>query len=110
MSKKLSPIQANDFEKEVLDHDGVVLVEFFATWCGHCRMFAPVLEALAKEKEGELKVVLVDVDQALELAKAAGVTATPTIVLFDKGKKKGFHSGAMEKEKLEEWIAESLAN
>lgn len=108
MSQELSQIQAEDFEKEVLDHDGVVLVEFFATWCGHCRMFAPILEEYANEKEGKVKVVMIDVDQAADLTKAAGVQATPTIILFDKGKKKGFQSGAMEKEKLEAWVAESL--
>ena len=109
MSQKLIPIKATDFEKDVLDHPGVVLVEFFATWCGHCRMFAPVLETFAKEQEGKVKVVLVDVDQALDLVKAAGVKSTPTIILFDKEKKKGSHTGAMEKGKLEAWIEESLA-
>jgi thioredoxin 1 len=101
-------IKSADFEKEVLDHPGIVLVEFFATWCGHCQMFAPTLEIFAKEKAGQVKVVLIDVNQAMDLAKAADVQATPTIILFNKGKKFGFFTGVMTKEKLEAWIDESI--
>jgi thioredoxin 1 len=108
MAQEVLQIKAADFEKEVLDHSGVVLVEFFATWCGHCRMFAPTLEDFAKDKAGQVKVVLIDVDQSMDLTKAAGVQATPTIILFNKGKKSGVFTGLKTKDELGAWIDESL--
>jgi thioredoxin 1 len=107
MNKPLA-INANDFEKEVLDSTKPVIVEFWAAWCGHCRMFAPVLESYANEKADVIKVVAMDVDQERDFTKTAGVKSTPTILLFHNGKKVASNSGAMSKEQLDDWVNTSL--
>lgn len=77
-------IDENSFKAEVLESKGTVLVDFFATWCGPCKMLSPVLERVA-EKHPEVKVVKVDVDQANDLAVEYGVMGVPTMILFKDG-------------------------
>ncbi len=72
-----------------------VLVDFFAEWCGPCKMMSPVLESLAQEYEGKLKVIKVDVDKNPQLADRLQIRGVPTLVLFDKGESKWRKSGAM---------------
>ena len=72
------------FEAEVLNAKGTVLVDFFATWCGPCKMLSPVLEKVA-EKHPDVKVVKVDVDQASDLASQYGVMGVPTMIVFKDG-------------------------
>ena len=74
----------SNFKSEVLDSKGTVLVDFFATWCGPCKMLAPVLEKVA-DKHPDVKVVKVDVDQANALASSYGVMGVPTILVFKNG-------------------------
>ena len=74
----------NTFETEVLNTKGTVLVDFFATWCGPCKMLSPVLEKVA-EKHPDVKVVKVDVDQASDLASQYGVMGVPTMIVFKDG-------------------------
>lgn len=69
---------------ETIAH-GVVLVDFFATWCGPCKMLAPVLDGLAKEFEGKVKIVKVDVDEDQDLAMRYNVMSVPTMILFKDG-------------------------
>ena len=70
------------FEKEVLNYDGKVLVDFNATWCGPCRMLKPVLDEIAKDK----KIIAIDVDQNEELAITYGIQSIPCLILFENGK------------------------
>lgn len=72
-----------------------VLVDFFAEWCGPCKMMSPVLENLAQEYEGKLRVIKVDVDKNPQLAERLQIRGVPTLVLFDKGESKWRKSGAM---------------
>ena len=74
----------SNFKSEVLDSKGTVLVDFFATWCGPCKMLAPVLEKVA-DKHPDVKVVKVDVDHANALASSYGVMGVPTILVFKNG-------------------------
>ena len=74
----------SNFKSEVLESKGTVLVDFFATWCGPCKMLAPVLEKVA-DKHPDVKVVKVDVDQANALASSYGVMGVPTILVFKNG-------------------------
>ena len=87
-----------NFEEEVLKNQSVVLVDFWATWCGPCKMIAPVLEEIAKEFEGKVKVGKVNVDEEGELAVKYRVSSIPTLVLFKNGNivntTIGFHSKA----------------
>ena len=79
-------IQEVDFQKEILDSDVPVLVDFFAPWCGPCRALAPVLEGVAKTYDGKLKVVKVNVDDAPQLAATHRIRGVPTVMFFKNGK------------------------
>lgn len=74
----------NDFLDTI--KEGVTLVDFFATWCGPCKMLAPVLEEVSKEFEGRAKIVKVDVDELRDLAIEYNITSVPTVILFKDGK------------------------
>lgn len=95
--------QMNNFNEQI--KEGVVLVDFFATWCGPCKMQAPVLEEL-KEDRSDVKVVKIDVDQETEIARLYGVMSIPTLILFKDGKEIAKNVGFMPKELLVQWINE----
>jgi len=78
-------LQETDFQKEVLDSDMPVLVDFFAPWCGPCRALAPALEGVAKTYDGRLKVVKVNVDDAQQLAANYRIRGVPTLMFFKDG-------------------------
>lgn len=79
-------INTNEFQTEVINNNGVVLVDFFATWCGPCKMVAPVLDALSTEMEGKVTILKVDIDQSMELAQQYKIMSVPTMMVFKGGK------------------------
>ena len=79
-------ITAANFENEVMHSDKPVLVDFYADWCGPCKMISPVLHELAEEKADELKIGKVNVDEQMELAMRFQVSSIPMVVLFKDGK------------------------
>ena len=79
-------ITAANFENEVLRSDKPVLLDFYADWCGPCKMLSPILHELAEEKSGALKVGKVNVDEQPELASQFGVMSIPTLLVFRDGK------------------------
>jgi thioredoxin 1 len=85
------------FEAEVLNAATPVLIDFFAEWCGPCKMMAPVLDEVARDYAGKLKVVKIDVDESGETAAAFGVTAMPTFVLVKNGQETYRRVGAAPK-------------
>lgn len=74
-----------NFEQEVVNSDIPVLVDFWAPWCGPCRMMAPIVDEIAEEKAGQVKVAKIDIDQEPELAMQFGVMSIPTLIVFKQG-------------------------
>lgn len=95
-------ITKENFESEVLNSDVPVLVDFWATWCGPCKMIAPTIEMLAQEYEGKVKVGKIDVDEEQEIAMKYGVASIPTLVLFENGAEVNRKVGFMPKSEIEE--------
>lgn len=93
-----------NFEEEVLRGDLPVLVDFWATWCGPCRMLAPVIEEIANEYEGKVKVGKVNVDDERELALQFGVNSIPTVMVFQNGEIKATSVGYRPKEEIEQLL------
>lgn len=89
-----------EFEKEVLNSEVPVLVDFFATWCGPCKMMAPIIEEIEKEVEGKAKVFKVDVDNDADLAMKYNIMSIPTFIAFEKGEAIETAVGMREKEEL----------
>ena len=93
-------VTVETFEKEVLEAELPVVVDFWATWCGPCKMFAPVLEDFAKSYEGRVKVVKVDVDAEAALAMEYQIMSVPTVMVFQNGKKTQTSIGVIGKDEL----------
>ena len=93
-----------NFEQEVLNSDVPVLVDFFATWCMPCKMFAPIFEAVAEEFEGKVKFVKVNIDESPDLAQKYFVMSIPTLKLVKGEELLGSFVGAMTTEELEDWV------
>jgi thioredoxin 1 len=99
-------LKEDNFKDEIAK--GVVLVDFFATWCGPCKMLAPVIEELAEEYEGKAKIGKLDVDQAPHVAGEFGVQSIPTLIVFKDGKEVDRMVGFQGKEALKEHIDKQL--
>ena len=89
------------FEEKVLQNDKPVLVDFWAEWCGPCHAVAPVLEKIASEREGELEIVKVNIDEEQGIAQRYGIASIPTILLFKDGEPAAAAIGAQPKGSLE---------
>ena len=96
-------LNADNFDTEVLNAEGKVLVDFFATWCGPCKMLAPVIEEFAAE-QGDVKVCKLDVDGASSIAIKYGVNVIPTLILFENGGVIKKEAGFMDKAELKDFI------
>jgi len=103
-------IEVNDsnFKSEVTDSEMPVLVDFWAPWCGPCKMIAPVLEELAKEYDGRVKIVKLNVDDSPDTASKFGIRSIPTLLLFKDGKVFEQTVGAQSKENLKQLVDKSL--
>ncbi len=90
---------AENFKEEVLEAQGTVLVDFWAAWCGPCKMVAPILEEIAAER-ADIKIVKVNVDEQMDLAMQYRVTAIPSLMVYKNGEKTAASVGAQSKEEL----------
>ncbi|MBE5796076.1 MAG: thioredoxin [Clostridiales bacterium] len=104
MAKEIMTEEFNAF----INQDKPVLIDFWATWCGPCRMLAPVVEEVSAQYEGQVAVGKVDVDKCPELAKQFRVMSIPTLILFKDGKIVDQKLGFMPKSALEEMIRKAL--
>jgi thioredoxin len=101
----MTDLTENNFREEVLDAKGIVLVDFWAPWCGPCRMVGPVLEEIAREKGEKVKVVKVNVDENPALAANYGVMSIPTMIIFKDGQLAEQFVGALPKPAIESKLA-----
>jgi len=100
-------INSGEFKDEVLNSNDVVLIDFFAEWCGPCKMLSPIVEELSKEMEGKAKVFKVDVDKSGDIAQKYGIMGVPTVIVFKNGtavdKMVGFQPKEVLKSKVEQY-------
>lgn len=97
------------FRREVLEARGVVVVDFWASWCAPCRAIGPVLDELARELAGHVMIVKVDTDDHQDLAAAYGIESIPTLQLFEAGSLRATMVGAHPKREIRRWILEHAA-
>jgi thioredoxin 1 len=100
----VSKVSDANFETEVLKSADPVVVDFWAEWCGPCRMIAPALEEIAGSMAGKVKIVKLNVDENPATAAKYGIMSIPTLMIFKNGELASRQIGAAPKQKLEQWI------
>ncbi|MBP0049595.1 MULTISPECIES: thioredoxin TrxA [Marinobacterium] len=108
MSENIVNVTDASFEDDVLKADGAVLVDYWAEWCGPCKMIAPVLEEIAKEYDGKLKVCKLNIDENNETPPKFGIRGIPTLMLFKGGNVEATKVGALSKSQLAAFIDANL--
>ena len=105
----VAKVSDKDFEAEVLKSAEPVVVDFWAEWCGPCKMIAPALEEIAGTMNGKVKIVKLNVDENPATAAKYGIMSIPTLMLFKNGELASRQVGAAPRQKLEQWITTATA-
>lgn len=108
MSDLIQHVTDDSFEQDVLKAEGPVLVDYWAEWCGPCKMIAPILEEVATEYSGRLKIVKLNIDQNEQTPPKYGIRGIPTLMLFHGGEVKATKVGALAKGQLVQFIDSHL--
>ena len=104
MSANTTKISDSTFQQDVLQAPGPVLVDFWAEWCGPCKMIAPYLDEIATGLQGKVTVAKLNIDENPQTPTKYGVRGIPTLIMFKGGQVAGVKIGALPKSKLEEWV------
>ena len=107
-SAHITQVNDKNFSDEVLKSDKLVLIDFYADWCGPCKSMAPFIEKFAEENQATVKVVKVNIDECPQLANAFQIKSIPTLVTMKDGNAIGVSVGALPKSGIEKLVAESL--
>ena len=102
-------INDNSFEQEVLKSESLTLVDFWAEWCGPCKMIGPALEEISEEMKNEIRITKLNIDENPSTPQQYGVRGIPTLLLFKNGEVVAEKIGALSKTKLTEWISENIS-
>ena len=101
-------IDTGNFDSDVLNSDTPVVVDFWAEWCGPCKMIAPSLEEISDEMDGQVKIAKVNMDENPDLAAKYGIRSIPTLLMFKGGEPVAIQVGAAPKNKLSDWISNEI--
>ena len=93
-------LTSENFEKEVLQSEGKILIDFYADWCGPCKMMSPIIDSIAEELEGKIKVGKINIDDNQEIAMKYQIMSIPTIIIFENGEPKKTLVGMRDKTEL----------
>jgi thioredoxin 1 len=104
MSNSIVNVDDNSFDTEVLKSDGPVLVDYWAEWCGPCKMISPVLEEISREYAGKLKIAKLNIDENAQTPRKYGIRGIPTLMLFKNGQVEATKVGAVSKSQLAAFI------
>ena len=102
------PVSDDSFDSDVLKAEGSVLVDFWAEWCGPCKMISPALEEIAKEMDGRVQIAKMNIDDNPVTPQKYGVRGIPTLMLFRDGRVAATKVGAVPKNQLQEWVESVL--
>ena len=98
----------DDFEKDIAESNTLVLVDFWAEWCGPCKQIGPILEEIAIEQESKIKILKINIDENPHTPQKYGVRGIPTLMLFKEGKLIDTKVGSLPKSSLDDWLKHNL--